>query len=83
MVQADPAKLRGFGQVGPGAGIEHRQPFVGRVLEVAHPRIGHQHRLATAEELVEQRQVGAIVEHIRDDDQVVAVGLGEEVLRIA
>ncbi len=52
------------------------------MLEITHPRIGHQHLAAAAEELIQQRQVGAVVEHVGDDDQVEAVGLGEEILRI-
>ncbi|MNJ60523.1 hypothetical protein D3C77_562630 [compost metagenome] len=51
--------------------------------EVAHPRIGHQRFATATEEVIQQRQVGAVVEHIGDDDQLVAIRLGEEVLRIA
>ena len=33
--------------------------------------------------MIEQRQVGAVIQHVGDDDQVEAVGLGEEVRRVA
>src|SRR3990167_9232765 len=79
VVQADMAKLRRLGQIRPGAGFEYAEALIERVLKVAHSGVRHQSLTATAEELVEQRQVGAVVEHVGDDNQVEAVGLGEEV----
>ncbi len=51
--------------------------------EVPHAGVGHQRFPASAEKLVQQRQVGAVVEHIGDEDQIEAIRFAEEVLRIA
>ena len=53
------------------------------MLEVAYPRVRNQRFAAAAQELIQQRQVGAVVEHVGDDDQVVAISLGKEIRRIA
>ena len=79
MIQADVAKLGRLGQIRPGAGFEDAQALVQRVLKVTYSRVRHQRFTATAEKLIEQRQVGAVVEHVGDDDQVEAIRLGEKV----
>ncbi len=79
MVQAHLAKLPGLGQVGQCEGIEDFQALVVRVLEVPNPGIGDQRFAAPGEELVQQRQVRPVVQHIGDQDQVKPVGFGEEV----
>ncbi|MNJ32863.1 hypothetical protein D3C77_275390 [compost metagenome] len=53
------------------------------MTEVAYTRVGHQGLLAAAEELIEQWQVGPVVEHVGHQDQVETVGFLEEVLGIA
>lgn len=75
-------KLFRLSQVRQGHGLEHVDASVQRMLEIPYPRVGHQRLAATAEELIEQWQVGPVVEHIGDQDQVEAISLGEEVRRI-
>ncbi|MNP09115.1 hypothetical protein D3C76_1012070 [compost metagenome] len=52
------------------------------MTEIPHSGIRHQCLSAAAEELVEQRQVGPVVQHIRHQDQIEAIGLGEKVRRV-
>ncbi len=59
--------------------VEDAQALILRVLEVPNPGIGDQRFAAPGEELVQQRQVRPVVQHIGDQDQVEPIGLGEEV----
>ena len=83
VIQTDQAKLGGFTEVRPGSCFELRQLIVQRVLEVFYPRVGDQRLLATAEKLIEQWQVGAVLEDGGDDEQVDARLLVEEVAGVA
>ena len=83
MVQADPAEFVRLGQVGQGQRFKHPQLLVERVAEVAYPRVGHQGLATTAKKSIQKRQVGTVVQHVGDQDQVEAVVLGEEVVAVA
>ncbi|MCY1447983.1 hypothetical protein D9M71_646280 [compost metagenome] len=83
MVQADPAEFVRLGQVRQGQRFQHAQLLVQRVAEVAYPRVGHQRLAPAAEEGIQQRQVGAVVQHIGNQDQVEAVFLGKKIAAVA
>ncbi|MNN52589.1 hypothetical protein D3C81_1672980 [compost metagenome] len=52
------------------------------MTKIPNARIRHQSLLATTQELIEQWQVRPVVQHIRDQNQIETIGLGEKIRRV-